>query len=366
MAEKIRVGLVGANATTGSWGARSHVPALKSLPEYELKAVCTAHEETARKAAGAFGAELAFSDYHALVAHPDIDLVSVNVRVPYHHEIVMAALTAGKDVFCEWPLGANLAEAEAMASLGRERAARTMIGLQGRSDPTILYVRELIAKGYLGQVLACTVAAVGTGGVARPSSRTWAADRNNGVGTLAIQGGHTLDAFCFCLGEFAELSGTVTTQLRQWPLSDTGATIAVTSPDTVLLHGWLDNGAVVSAHVASVPFNGSGVRLEIYGAEGSLFLATNTGLNIGPITLFGVQKDAAPAELRVPDRFTLVPEGTPAGTAFNVAQAYVRYAECLRSRESIDADFALAVRRHRLLDAIQRSSDEGTVVKVSE
>src|SRR5215217_5748719 len=104
MTDKIRVGIVGANAAQGSWGSRAHIPALKSLPEYELVAVCTAHEDTALQAAAAFGAQHAFHDYHAMVQHPDVDLVSVAVRVPYHHEIVMAAIAAGKDIYCEWPL----------------------------------------------------------------------------------------------------------------------------------------------------------------------------------------------------------------------------------------------------------------------
>lgn len=364
MAEKIRVGLVGANASTGSWGARSHVPALAALPDYELRAICTAHDDTARAAAAAYGAALAFSDYHLLVAHPEIDLVAVNVRVPYHREIVLAAVAAGKDVFCEWPLGANVAEAEEMAAAAKVRAVRTMIGLQGRSDSTLLYARELIDSGYLGQVLSCSLAVIGTGGAERPSSRIWAADRRNGVGTLAIQGGHTLDSFCFCLGEFAELSGRVSTQVNEWRISDTGGTVAVTSPDTVLLSGRLESGAVVSACVTSVPYNGSGARLEIYGTNGSLFLSSPGGFNIGPSRLFGSQQGAPPAEMDVPARFTLVPEGTPAGTALNVAQAYVRYADCLRAGEPIDATFDLAVRRHRLLQAIQDSSDEGVVVKL--
>jgi predicted dehydrogenase len=362
MAERIRVGLVGANTSTGSWGARSHVPALKALPEYELFAICTAHEETAHAAASEFGAQLAFWDYHALVAHPDVDLVAVNVRVPYHREIVVAALMAGKDVFCEWPLGANLAEAEEMAALARTRAVRTMIGLQGRSDPTILCVRELIAAGYVGEVLTCSLAVISTGGIERPSSRIWAADRANGVGTLAISGGHALDSFCFSVGEFASLSAVVGTQLKQWPISDTGAVIDVTSSDTVLLSGRLQGGAAVSAQVASVPFNGSGVRLEIYGSEGSLFLSSAANFNIGPTTLYGAQHGAQPEELPVPARFRLVPEGTPAGTAYNVAQAYVRYADSLRAGEPFDADFELAVRRQQLIEAIQRSSDSGTAV----
>ena len=94
MAAKIRVGIVGATVTPGGsgWGANAHVPALHALPDFELKAVCTAHEETAKASAAAFGAELAFHDIEEMVAHPDIDLVVVSVRVPGHHGLVMSAL----------------------------------------------------------------------------------------------------------------------------------------------------------------------------------------------------------------------------------------------------------------------------------
>src|ERR687886_43415 len=132
MATKIRVGLVGATVTVGGsgWGANAHVPALRALPAYELKAVCTAHEETARASAAAFGAELAFHDFDAMIARPDIDLVAVVVRVPGHRDLVMRALEAGKAVFCEWPLGATLAEAEEMAKLAGARSLHTAVGLQ--------------------------------------------------------------------------------------------------------------------------------------------------------------------------------------------------------------------------------------------
>ena len=98
MAAKIRVGIVGATVTPGGsgWGANAHVPALHALPDFELKAVCTAHEETAKASAEAFGAELAFHDFEAMIAHPDIDLVAVVVRVPGHHGLVMSALEAGQ------------------------------------------------------------------------------------------------------------------------------------------------------------------------------------------------------------------------------------------------------------------------------
>src|SRR5213080_69080 len=101
MEPKIRVGIVGATVTVGGsgWGAHAHVPALHSLPDYELKAVCTAHEETARESAAKFGAELAFHDIDEMVNHPDIDVVAVSVRVPGHYPLVMKSLQAGKATF---------------------------------------------------------------------------------------------------------------------------------------------------------------------------------------------------------------------------------------------------------------------------
>src|SRR5438093_5587851 len=86
MPDKIKVGIVGATVTQGGsgWGANAHVPALKALPDYELKAVCTAHEDTARASQAAFGAELAFHDINDMVSSPEVDLVVVSVRVPGH------------------------------------------------------------------------------------------------------------------------------------------------------------------------------------------------------------------------------------------------------------------------------------------
>ena len=135
--DKIPVGIIGANVGRG-WGSSAHIPALLALPEYELTAVCTAHKETAEESARKFGAPLAFQDHQAMVNHPDIDLVTVAVRVPFHHQLTMDALNAGKHVFTEWPLGVTLQEAQEMADLARTKGVNTMVGLQGRCSPALL------------------------------------------------------------------------------------------------------------------------------------------------------------------------------------------------------------------------------------
>jgi predicted dehydrogenase len=366
MADKLRIGIVGATVTTGGsgWGANAHVPALKALPEYELKAVCTAHEDTAKASAAAFGAELAFHDINQMVAHPDIDLVVVSVRVPIHYPLVMPALEAGKAVFCEWPLGANLAEAEAMAGLARQRSLRTMVGLQSRSDATLLYARELIEQGYIGDVLTANLSVIGQAIVERGPGRIWQGDRAAGANTLTIAGGHAIDALCFLLGEFAEVSARVTTQIKEWRLIDTGESVPVDAPDNIIVAGRLVNGGEVAVQVATVPSNPSGFRLEIFGRDGALTLTAAGAANIGPSRLFGAQGTKALEAMTVPDRFTLVPEGTPTGQPRNVAQAYVRIADAIQSGAAFDPDFDLAVTRHRLIEAMERSSNEGRAVQL--
>jgi predicted dehydrogenase len=369
MAERIRVGLIGASASgRGSdWAARSHVPALKALPDYELKAVGTAHEDTAGAAAEAFGVELAYHDVNQMVANPDIDLVVVSVRVPAHRELVMASLKAGKATFCEWPLGANLAEAEEMATFATERGIRTVAGLQARSEPTVVYAKELLEQGVIGDALTVNFSIMNPGGVERHSDRAWQADPASGGNTLMISAGHGLDALCYILGEFAEVSARVTTQIKEWRLTDTGETVPTRSPDNVSIVGRLQNGAEVSAQIASVPPKvASGWRLEAYGTKGSLTLRAGFSLNMGGDTqlLLG-EGSNPPRSIPVSKRFTLTPEGISQGQAFNVAQAYVRLARAWKSGETYQPDFAAALRTHVLLDTIERSSAEGRSVKIT-
>src|SRR5207237_62247 len=92
-----------------------------------------------------------------MVTQPDIDVVTVTVKVPHHRELVVAALAAGKAVYCEWPLGRDLDDAKAMAALAAEQGVRTVVGLQARQAPAIEFVQQLLADGYLGEVLSTTM-----------------------------------------------------------------------------------------------------------------------------------------------------------------------------------------------------------------
>ena len=357
--EKIRVGVIGANAHYG-WGMRAHLPALLALPEYQLTAVCTAHPETAEESAKHYGVGLAFHDYQEMVQHPDIDLVSVAVKVPTHYDMVMAALKAGKHVYCEWPLGANLREAEEMAKLAKSQGVHHIVGLQARCDPALLRLQELLAENYVGEILACNMTMFLPGLLQRGLDRAWMADREQGANTLTIATGHAIDVLCFCVGEFKEVSSQAATQVPQWETAEPGKTVDVTAADNILVNGVLTNGAVASVHVATVPWHGTGWRMEVYGREGTLVASSSEMVQYAKISLQGGKaNDGGLAELPIPERLTWVSGEVPQGAPFNVAQMYHRLSRAILDAEAIEPDFDLAVQRHRLLDTIQRSADEG-------
>src|SRR3546814_5176530 len=100
--------------------------------------------ESAKATAARYGVAHAFDDPRKLAEHPDVDVVSVCVRVPAHRELVMLALEAGKHVYCEWPLGRDTDEAAELERFARERGVTHMVGLQARNSPVLAYVRDLL------------------------------------------------------------------------------------------------------------------------------------------------------------------------------------------------------------------------------
>src|SRR5437667_1992284 len=113
------VGIIGVSPVRG-WAATAHIPALRALPNFEIRALSAHSAESARAAGEAFGVGAVFADHEQLVTRPDVDVVAVTVKVPHHRELVSAALAADKAVYCEWPLGRDLDDARAMESLAAE------------------------------------------------------------------------------------------------------------------------------------------------------------------------------------------------------------------------------------------------------
>src|SRR5207249_4361792 len=115
--------------------------------DFEITALSTSRRASAEAASKLFGVPVAFDNHQDLVNSADVDVVAITVKVPYHFELATAALAAGKAVYCEWPLGNGLKEAENLATLAKKQGVLAVAGLQARSAPSVAYVRDLIEQG---------------------------------------------------------------------------------------------------------------------------------------------------------------------------------------------------------------------------
>src|SRR5437667_626491 len=265
------VGIIGVSPVRG-WAATAHIPALRALPNYEIRALSGHSAESAREAGEVFGVSAVFSDHKQLVSQPDIDVVAVTVKVPHHRELVSAALAAGKAVYCEWPLGRDLDDARAMAELAAKQGVRTVVGLQARQAPAIEFVQELLSEGYVGEVLSTTMLGLSVPGDVVGQPNAYMLDKTNGANVLTIAVGHSLDILNYVLGEFTDLSAVSDLRRPLITIEETGEQIVKTAPDHIAVIGTLTSGAAASVHVREAVAGGTGFRWEINGTDGTLQL----------------------------------------------------------------------------------------------
>jgi len=361
------VGIIGVSPVWG-WAATAHIPALRALPNYQIRALSARSAESAREAGEAFGVSAVYSDHEQLVIQPDIDVVAVTVKVPHHRELVSAALAAAKAVYCEWPLGRDLDDARAMAALAAEKGVRTAVGLQARQAPAIEFVQQLLRDGYVGEVLSTTMVGVSVAGDALVQPNAYMLDKTNGANLLTVPFGHSLDTLSYLLGEFAELSAVSDVRRPLITIQQTGEQVVKTAPDQIAVIGTLTSGATASIHIREAVAGGTGFLWEINGTDGTLRITADAALpEIFPLTVAGAQGRNEPGELAVPAALTqrwptlTSLEGAP---AFNVARAYAAFAADIDNGTHTVPDFADAVRRHEVIAAIERSAASGQRVKV--
>src|SRR5712691_5207364 len=283
------VGIIGVSPVRG-WAATAHIPALRALPNYEIRALSAHTAGSARAVGEVFGVSAVFWDHEQLVTRPDIDVFAVTVRAPLHRELVSAALAAGKAVYCEWPLGRDLDEARAMAALAAEKAVRTVVGLQARQAPAIEFVQQLLSDGYVGEVLSTSMFGVSVLGGTVVQPNAYMLDKANGANLLTVAFGHSLDILNYVLGEFAEVSALSDLRRPLITIEGSGEQIVKTAPDQIAVIGTLKSGATANVHIREAVAGGTGFLWEINGTDGTLRITADAALpEIFPLTVAGAQ-----------------------------------------------------------------------------
>ena len=353
MAKTLGVGIIGASAERG-WAKLAHVPAIQHLAGMELVAVASGSHAKADAAATAFGARTGYADGKDLIQDPSVDIVTIAVKVPDHRELVLAALAAGKHIYCEWPLGRNLAETELLAKAARKAEIHVAIGLQTRLNPALLRARELVASGAIGRLLSARVLSTTVAfGPQVEVAMAFAEDADNGVTLVTIQSAHTIDFAIAVLGPLAELAALTTTQFPEIQVGEPPARQIRSTPDHLLVQARGSEGFALSIEVAggrppeAVPF-----RMEVTGEDGDLMLEGGAmrGFQSGKLTLSLRGKPQQVDEGEV--------AGLPAEAA-NVAAMYAALRDDIVSGSSTVPNFEPAAHLSKLVHDVLSSAQSG-------
>src|SRR5471032_1232861 len=145
---KLRIGIVG----LGRLGQRHAINLAQRVPNAEVVAACSPVPAELDWAASTLGITNGYADYDALLSHPGLDAVFLVTPTSLHAEQIIAALRAGKHVFCEKPLSLDLADClKVEAEAARHPQLATMIGFVRRFDASYRDAFNKISQGAIGR-----------------------------------------------------------------------------------------------------------------------------------------------------------------------------------------------------------------------
>ena len=209
---KHQAGIIGC----GGIAHQKHFPALSKVTDrVELVAFCDIIPERAESSAKEFGAPGArvYTDYHDLLAEPDIDIVYVLTPNVAHCEISVAALEAGKNVMCEKPMAATVQDAQRMMDAWKKSGKLFTIGYQNRYRPDSQTLKRLCEEGELGDIYYAQAHALRRRGV--PTWGVFTDKSKQGGGPLIDIGTHSLDLTLWMMNNYepATVTGVTYTKL---------------------------------------------------------------------------------------------------------------------------------------------------------
>jgi predicted dehydrogenase len=241
-----------------------------------LAAICGRDKAAAQAAADRLGWAAVETDWRALIARDDVQLIDISAPGDMHAPIAIAALAAGKHVLCEKPLANTLAEAEAMkaaADAAYPSGARAMVGFNYRRVPALALARRLVEQGRIGTLRHFRAVYLQDWLTDPDAPMTWRMQAERaGSGALGDLGAHIVDLARYLTGdEVAGVSAVSATFTPERPYADGSGTGTVTVDDAVVFAGRLASGALASFEVTRCAAGRkNGLRVELNGSAGSL------------------------------------------------------------------------------------------------
>jgi predicted dehydrogenase len=267
----IGVGLIG----TGYMG-KCHAlawtgvkPVFGDTPDIRLAMLCEVTPDLAAKRAAEFGFAAATADWRALVADPAVDVVSITTPNALHAEMAIAALNAGKHVWCEKPMAPKLADAERMAEAARRSGKTAILGYNYIQNPAIGYIRRLLGEGAIGVVNHVRVE-MDEDFLADPDQpHSWRSEASAGYGALDDFAVHPLSLIATLIGRPTAVFGEMSKPYADRPHDGGRRAVETFDIATALLR--LPGGVAATIQVDRCAWGRKGrLFVQIFGSRGAI------------------------------------------------------------------------------------------------
>ncbi|HEV2529443.1 MAG TPA: Gfo/Idh/MocA family oxidoreductase [Thermomicrobiales bacterium] len=345
----LRVGVIGVG-----YGGSVHIPALMHLPEAEVLAVCARTTARAIAVAASRQIPLVTTDFRQVINETSIDAVVIAAPPYLHHQMVIAALEAGKHVLCESPMGRSLAESRDMAKMADSASVTAMVNHHLRYDPLRSRIRELIMGGYIGVPQAITVNIVRStfpDAYARPYG--WRSQLERGGGALGAIGTQEIDVLRWWLGEIDSVAGTAATMVERHVHPAGSGMMRADADDNFACVLRFASGMIGTVHVTTTAGVESGEEIMISGSEGML-IAQNGGVLLGAKR---GEAEMSHIEVATPEDDALPPETHP--TMHGTYRLLRRWVEAIREGEPTPSpSFHDGAKAQEIVDGIRRSGQQ--------
>jgi predicted dehydrogenase len=277
MTPELGIGMVG----YGFMG-KVHTHAYLNLPLFydpvpariKLVGVCTSRRETGRKAIGQAGYEFATTDYRELLKREDIQIVHCCLPNYLHRELLIAAIKAGKHIYCDKPLAMNLKEAKEIIETVTGAGIKHQMTFEYRFIPAMMRAEQLIREGFLGKVLSFRASYLHSGYVDPERPMSWRLEKHkSGGGALFDLGSHVLDLLRYLSGEYEPVYAGFETFTKKRPQRKNSPEKAeVEVDDLALLQIRMENGALGTVEASRIATGTNDeLRIEIHGTQGAIY-----------------------------------------------------------------------------------------------
>jgi len=367
---ELNIGLIG----TGFMG-KAHVFGFASAAKvFDLPfapvfhTVAEVSETLAAEAANRLGFTRATGDWRTLLADPAIDVIDITAPNAFHKEMALAAIAAGKHVYCEKPLAPLAADAREMADAAKAAGVKTQVGFNYLANPMLQHARRMIRRGDLGAIVSFR-GIHAEDYMAGPEAPYTFRHHPEGGGVLADLGSHILATAEFLIGPIADVLGDLVTVVPQ--RTDAAGTPHRVTVDDIARAVVRFKGGATGTIEASWVATGRKMQhdFEVYGTRGALHF-TQERLNE-----LHYYETARPSGVAGFTRIEAGPAHPPYG-AFCVAPGHQLGFNDLKSIEI--AGFLDAIAGHRaepvpfetgwriqhLTEAIRQSADTGGWITV--